>query len=63
LSKVKQILEAINAQVDAIQLNNLSLPEQIQEDLDNAANLLTRSIQKAAKTAIPKSRYCERSKP
>jgi hypothetical protein len=36
---------------------------QLQEELDQAANLLTQSIQEAAAKAIPKARCCERSKP
>ena len=58
-----QILEAINAQVDEIELCNLSLPTQLQEDLDHATDLLTQSIQEAANKAIPRTRRCERSKP
>jgi hypothetical protein len=57
------MLEAINAKVDETELSNLSLPIQLQEDLDHAANLLTQSIQDAAAKAIPKARRCERSKP
>ena len=58
-----QILEAINAQVDKTELCNLSLPMQLQEDLDYAATLLTQSIQEAANKAILRARRCERSKP
>jgi len=61
--KLTQILETINAQADELELCNLSLPEQLQEDLDNATALLTESIQEAAKRSIPKARRCERSKP
>ena len=57
------MLEAINTEVDKTELCNLSLPLQIQEDLDSATNLLTQSIQEAARKAIPKARCCERSKP
>jgi ribosomal protein L12E/L44/L45/RPP1/RPP2 len=39
-----QVLEAINAQVDETELSNLSLPVQLQDDLDYAANLLTQCI-------------------
>jgi hypothetical protein len=52
-----------NAHIDNTELSDLSLPVQLQEDLDHAASLLTRSIQEAAKKAIPKARPCERSKP
>ena len=58
-----QILDAINARVDEIELRNLSLPAQLQGDLDAATDLLTQSIQAAAKKAIPKARRCARSKP
>lgn len=58
-----QILEAINAQVDKLELSSLSLPAYLQEDLDSATDLLTQSIQEAARQAIPKARRCERSKP
>jgi hypothetical protein len=58
-----QVLEAINAQVDKTELSNLSLPVQLQDDLDYAANLLTQCIQEAAAKAILKARCCERSKP
>jgi hypothetical protein len=58
-----QILEAINAQIDSTELGDLSLPVQLQEDLDHAADLLMQSIQEAAAKAIPKARRCERSKP
>jgi hypothetical protein len=58
-----QILETINAQVDEIELCDLSLPKQLQEDLDHATDLLTQSIQEAADKAIPRTRRCERSKP
>ena len=36
---------------------------QLQEELDHAAALLTKSIQEAAAKAIPNARRCERSKP
>ena len=42
--RLTQTLETINAQVDKLQLSSLSLPEQLQQDLDSAANLLTQSI-------------------
>jgi len=58
-----QILEAINARVDEAELCNLSLPMQLQEDLDHATDLLTQRIQEAANKAILKARRCERSKP
>ena len=58
-----QTLEAINAQVDKLELSSLSLPEQLQKDLDSAADLLTQSIQDAAKKARLKAQRCERSKP
>jgi ribonuclease HI len=62
-SNLMQMLEAINAKADKIELGNLLLSTQIQEDLDTATNLLTQSIQEAARKAIPKARHCERSKP
>jgi hypothetical protein len=62
-NNLARILEAINAQVDEIELSNLSLLGQLQEDLDHVANLLTQSIQEAAAKAILKARCCERSKP
>ena len=60
---LQQTLEAINAQVDEAELCSLSLPMRLQEDLDQATDLLTESIQEAANKAIPRARRCERSKP